>query len=98
MAGSVEGIGDDPEHRRPDQGPRRDEHDHLGNPYERRYELGEEPGPEYEAEVAQDGSTSNLYRTRATSFSARVPQLRSSTLFRRTTSSQRRRSSSGSPR
>jgi hypothetical protein len=50
----VEGIGDDPEHRRPDQGSRRDEHHHLGNLYERRYELGDEPGPEYEAEVAKD--------------------------------------------
>ena len=79
-------------------GSRRDEHDHLGNLYERRYELGDESGPEYEAEVAQDVLYFTLYRTRATSFSARVPQLRSSTLFRRTTSSQRRRSSSGSPR
>jgi hypothetical protein len=51
---TVEGIGDYPEHRRPDQGPRRDEHDHLGNLYERRYELGDEPGSEYEAEISED--------------------------------------------
>ena len=36
-------------------------------------ELGDEPGPEYEAEVAQDVLYFQLYRTRATSFSARFP-------------------------
>src|ERR687889_464268 len=42
------------EEGRPDGAPRRDEHDHLGNLYERRYELGDEPGPEYEAEVPEN--------------------------------------------
>jgi hypothetical protein len=50
----IQGVLDDPEHGRPDQSPRRDEHDHLGNLYERRYELGEESGSEYEAEIPED--------------------------------------------
>ena len=50
----VQWVFDNAEDGRSDQGPGRDDHDHLGEPYGRRYELGEEPGPEYEAEVAQD--------------------------------------------
>jgi hypothetical protein len=50
----VERIGDEPEHRRPDKGARRDQHYHLGDPYDRRYELRDQPSTQYEAEVAED--------------------------------------------
>jgi hypothetical protein len=42
------------EHRRPDKGARRDQHYHLGEPYDRRYELRDQPSTQYEAEVAED--------------------------------------------
>jgi hypothetical protein len=56
------------------------------------------PAPRMRPKSRRICSISTRYRTRATSFSASVPQLRSSTLFRRTISSQRRLSPSGNPR
>ena len=47
-------VRDEPEHGRPDKGARRDEHDHLGDLYNRRYELRDQPRAQYEAEVAED--------------------------------------------
>jgi hypothetical protein len=53
-AHSAQRVRDEPEHGRPDKGARRDEHDHLGEPYDGRYELRDQPRPQYEAEVAED--------------------------------------------
>src|SRR5215207_6975995 len=50
----AERIRDEPEHRRPDKGTRRNQHDHLGELYDRRYELRDQPRTQYEAEVAED--------------------------------------------
>jgi hypothetical protein len=37
-----------------ERGPRPTSDDHLGKPYNRRYELRDQPGAQYEAEVAED--------------------------------------------
>ena len=50
----AQGVRDEPEHGRPDKGARRDEHDHLGEPCDGRYELRDQPGTQYEAEVAEN--------------------------------------------
>jgi hypothetical protein len=50
----VQGVRDESEHGRPDKGARRDQHDHLGEPCDGRYELRDQPGAQYEAEVAED--------------------------------------------
>ena len=54
------------------------------------------PAPSMRPKSRRMCSISTLYRTRATSFCARVPQLKCSTLFRRTSSSHCRLCSSGS--
>ena len=50
----IQGVRDEPEHGWPDNCARRDQNDHLGKPYNRRYELRDQPGAQYEAEVAED--------------------------------------------
>jgi hypothetical protein len=44
-ANPVQGVRDEPEHGRLDKGVRSDQHDHLGEPYGRVYELETSPAP-----------------------------------------------------
>ena len=69
----------------------------IWEPCDGRYELRDQPGTQYEAEVAEDV----LYRLHPLADQGykllrQRPQLKCSTQFRRTTSSHRRLSSSGS--
>ncbi len=49
----VERVGDEPQHRRPDDRAGGDKQDHLGYPRNRREKLGDQAGAQDEAEVAK---------------------------------------------